>query len=193
MKILIVHRGFPGQFKHLLAKLLERGDEVTCIIPSLKQGIQHSLIKNIAYKVTRGNGKGVHQLAIETESKVLRGEAVAIECISLQQSGYEPDLILGHPGWGEMLFIKDIWPETPQVHYVEYAYKLIDSDLDFSDSLRNDLSDVDRMKVRMKNANVLLNLDSMSWELPQRIISTALSLVTFITKLVLYTMGLTQI
>lgn len=163
MNLLIIHRGFPGQFKHILNVLVSRGDYITCIIPSEKQAIKHELITYIKYELRRGNGKDTHELAIETESKVLRGEAVAMECKKLSESGYKPDIILGHPGWGEMLFIKDIWPDCPQLHYVEYAYMSSKGDLDFLDNQGSKASSFDKMKARMKNANVLLNLESMNW------------------------------
>ena len=50
------------------------------------------------YALERGNTPNIHPLCEELESKVIRGEAVAIRALELKQKGFIPDLILGHPG-----------------------------------------------------------------------------------------------
>ena len=165
MKILLIHKGFPGQFKHLIPKLQERGDELSCINPFRSSNNHPKGISYYPYKVQRGNGEGVHPLALETESKVLRGEAVGQIADQLLCRGYNPDLILAHPGWGESLFIRDIWDRTPQLHYVEFAYQFKGADTDFPDRYSLTKSWQEQARVRMKNANVLINLQSMSWGL----------------------------
>jgi glycosyltransferase involved in cell wall biosynthesis len=96
------------------------------------------------------------------ESKVLRGEAVANVCNHLRMKGVEPDLIVGHPGWGDMLFIDTIWPNVPQVHYVEFFHGVPGTDNDFPDQYAGTLDWSERARTRMKNANNLLNLNQMS-------------------------------
>ncbi len=165
MNILIVHKGFPGQFKHLIPHLYSRGDNLAFINPS---GNKIHLPKDISiahypYTLSRGNGTGVHPLALETETKVLRGEAVGNVANTLLKKGYIPDLIIAHPGWGEALFLKEIWPKTPQLHYVEFAYKKKGTDSDFPDRYAPKQIWTENARVLMKNANVLLNLESMTW------------------------------
>ena len=165
MKLLLLHQGFPGQFQHLIKVLQGRGDQLSAIsLPRPKT----QLLKGINYhyyKVSRGNGSDTHPLALETESKVLRGEAVAAVADQLRLKGYQPDLILGHPGWGETLFLGDIWPSVPQIHYVEFAYRAKGTDTDFPDRHALEQTWQEKARGRMKNANVLLNLQAMAWGL----------------------------
>ncbi len=56
--------------------------------------------------------------------QIARGEAVARTLTELKRTGYRPDVILGHPGWGETLFCKDVFPDTPQILQAEYYYRL---------------------------------------------------------------------
>jgi len=163
MRILIIHQGFPGQYVHIIKHLVSRGDDVSTItirgdLTKMPKGV-----KVHQYGLTRGNGIGTHKLAIETESKIIRGEAVAVKAQSLMKAGYVPDIILAHPGWGEALFLKDIWPRTPQLHYVEYAYGSNGTDSQFKDTYALVDTWEERARTRMKNANVLLNLDVMDW------------------------------
>ncbi len=162
MKILCLHPCFPGQFKHLIPKLLERGDLVWAI---RKPGYSNTQIdpalKVFSYKLKRGNGKDVHPLVLETESKVLRGVAVADVACRLRDEGLLPDLILGHPGWGDMLFMSDVWPEVPQLHYLEFFHGVPGTDHDIEDRYTTKNSIFEAQRTRMKNANLLLNLDSM--------------------------------
>jgi len=163
MKLLLIHQGFPGQFKHLIPRLQHRGDEISAITPNRPNAQMPEGVACHTYQVRRGNGQGTHPLAIETESKVLRGEAVTAIADRLRSRGYHPNIILAHPGWGEALFLADIWPKVPQLHYVEFAYRAKGGDTDFSDRYALPKTWQELARGRMKNANVLLNLQSMAW------------------------------
>lgn len=163
MHILIIHRGFPGQFKHLIPALQKRGDEVWAIsLPKHKNKIMHD-VNYAAYKPSKGNGKDTFHLVSELESKIIRGEAVATVANKLRRKlGFYPDLIIGHPGWGEMLFLADIWPKTPQLHYVEFYHGVAGTDNDISDIHAKTLTWEDKGRARIKNMNHLVNLNQMN-------------------------------
>jgi glycosyltransferase involved in cell wall biosynthesis len=118
-------------------------------------------LKFVPYHLERGNGIDTHPLALEIESKVLRGEAVAEVSNRLQKKGFEPDLIVGHPGWGDMLFLDAIWPTVPQVHYAEFFHGVPGTDNDFPDMYAGTLDWRERARTRMKNSGHLLNLNQM--------------------------------
>lgn len=162
MEILIIHQGFPGQFTHVIPNLQSRGDKISVISAKRKKTISNG-INYHTYEINRGNGTGVHPLALETESKVLRAAAVAEVADKLRKSNYQPDLILAHPGWGEAMFLADIWPETPQLHYIEFFYRSPGTDTDFPDRYSLTQTWQEMARGRMKNAAVLLNLQAMSW------------------------------
>ncbi len=61
-----------------------------------------------------------------------RGVTVARACLQLrQQKGYVPDVIFGHSGWGETLFLKEVWPEAKLLIYAEFYYKGRGADVGF--------------------------------------------------------------
>lgn len=166
MDILLIHQSYPGQFVHLAKALAARGDQLKAICRTRNRkvvgarGDQHA--KLIHYSVNRGNTKGIPVALRETETKLLRGLWVAEKAQQLQQQGYRPDLIIAYPGWGETLFLRDIWPECPQLHYLEfdYAQKIdcgFDPEFDQPDELK------EAIRQRMKTTNSLLNFQSMDW------------------------------
>ena len=146
MEILIIHQGFPGQFAHLIPNLLNRGDKINVISAKRKKSLLPHGINYHPYEIKRGNGAGVHPLALETESKVLRAAAVADVANVLKTNNYKPDLILAHPGWGEAMFLADIWTDCPQLHYFEFFYQSPGTDTDFPD--RYSLAKLGKKKVQ---------------------------------------------
>ena len=37
-------------------------------------------------------------------------------------TGFRPDIILGHVGWGELTFVRQVWPDVPVIGLFEYFY-----------------------------------------------------------------------
>ena len=52
-----------------------------------------------------------------------RGVSVARFCQRLRAEGYVPDVIYGHSGWGETLFLKEVWPEAKLLVFAEFYYR----------------------------------------------------------------------
>ena len=113
MKILFVHQNFPGQYLHIVQRLARNGGHqlVALGINQLdtSREIPNSL-NYFRYPLQRGNTNGVHPLVMETETKVIRAEGCARAADQLKKKGFIPDLICAHPGWGEPLFLKAVWP-----------------------------------------------------------------------------------
>jgi glycosyltransferase involved in cell wall biosynthesis len=47
------------------------------------------------------------------------------------ERGYTPDVIFGHSGWGETLFLKEVWPSAKLIVYAEFYYKGVGADVGF--------------------------------------------------------------
>ena len=76
----------------------------------------------------------------------------------LNAQGLQPDVIVAHPGWGESLFLKDVWPGAKLGIYCEYFYGAEGGDLAFDPEFTgNDEDGAARM--RMKNVNNLLHFE----------------------------------
>ena len=164
MNVLFVHQGFPGQYLHICRALAQQGNHRLVAMgmqPSrtpLPKGVQH-----VVYGASRGNGQDVHPLALETETKVIRAEACAAAAEQLKRKGFRPDIICGHPGWGELLFLPHVWPNIPILMYQEFYYQIRGFDYDFDPEFQTDLDWKTCAKAHMKNANTLLNLEAASW------------------------------
>ena len=157
MNVLFVHQNFPGQFKHLAPALAKAGHRVEAM------GIDGAGVRDIAmhrYRPTRSSSANIHPWATDFETKIIRGEACAAAAARLKAGGFTPDLMVANPGWGESLFLKDVWPQAKMLALIEFFYTARGLDCDFDPefakpTLANDA------RVRIKNANMLIALTSM--------------------------------
>jgi len=78
--------------------------------------------------------------------------------LKLKQQGFVPDVILAHPGWGEALYAKDIFPNAKLVSFFEFYYQADGADVGFDPA--EPVSVDDRARTRTRNALHLLNLDA---------------------------------
>lgn len=152
-KILFIHQNFPGQFKHLAPALVKQGYEVKAFrlkndFPNNWQGVEI-----ISYDLHRGNAKDIHPWLLSMESQTIRGEAVFEVASELKSQGYEPDLVIAHPGWGESLFIKEVWPDTRLGIYYEFYYRSAGYDVGFDPEFPVD-DPKDVCRVNLKNLNI---------------------------------------
>lgn len=166
MNVLLLHQAYPAQFVHLAAALQARGDALTVITRwDGHQGRMRKLSRHANtryYRIKHANTPSLPAALRETETKLLRGQWVAEEAMKLKSEGYVPHLIIAHPGWGEALFLRDIWPSCPQLHYMEFAYEA-KTDVNFDPEFSEDDTLEELQRQRMKSANTLLNLQSMDW------------------------------
>lgn len=156
MKILLIHQNFPGQYRRLVPALLARGHELRAL--SQRPDPQILDVPNTCYQLARGNLAGQHPALISVESALLRAEAVAKQCREWRVTAYQPDVILVHSGWGESLFLKDIWPQAKLIGFFEYFYRMQDSEIGF-DAEFPVAEDV-AYKIRMRNSHLLTSLES---------------------------------
>src|SRR5690348_10438355 len=120
MKILFVHQNFPGQYLHLAPHLARAGHEVVAL--SSREGVTIEGVKIINYALPGGRTQGTHRLLTRAEEEVIRGERVASLALKLKATGFRPDVVCAHPGWGEALYLDDVWPGVPQLHYCEFYF-----------------------------------------------------------------------
>ena len=76
----------------------------------------------------------------------------------MKEGGFEPDVIVAHHGWGESLFLKDVWPKAKLGLYCEFFYHPQDADVGFDAEFpTTDEGAVCRL--RLKNLNNLLHFE----------------------------------
>ncbi len=159
MKILFIHQNWPGQFLHLAPALVGQGHAVSAltIARDKKQELEDG--NGVAihyYKPAHGSSKDVHPWARDFEAKIIRGEALFHKALQMKASGYVPDLVIAHPGWGESIFIKEVWPQTKLALYSEYFYQTNGGDVNFDPEFSTKAPDVS-CKINIKNANNILH------------------------------------
>jgi len=151
VKILFVHNEFPGQFVHLASHLSqERGHTVVAIGGPTSRELRQVALRR--YRLSRGGSLEILPSAAAYESACLQGEAAAFVAAQLASEGFWPDVIIGHAGWGELLFLKEIWPNAKIVAYAEYYYSGYGSDASFDLEI-NDPTIENMIFARAKNAS----------------------------------------
>jgi glycosyltransferase involved in cell wall biosynthesis len=158
MNWLFIHQNFPGQYVHAARHLAAAGDQVVFITQQRERELKD--VRKIVYTPTRPVS-GINPFVHEFGSSVENGLTVARICEELKRGGFTPDLIAGHNGWGELLYVKDCFPSVPLLGYFEFYYRPSDSDLDFDPEFL--ASQSDRMRIRTRNAVNLLGLESADW------------------------------
>ena len=168
MRILFVHQNFPGQYVHIVQRLARLGDHqlVALGINALDRSrpLPDSL-HYLRYRLQRGNTKGIHPLVMETETKLIRAEACVKAAERLKAKGFKPDLICAHPGWGEALFLKAIWPSSPLLCYQEFFYNDQGYDSNFDPEFPEEIGWQSQAKLIMKNAYLHLTLEQADWNI----------------------------
>jgi glycosyltransferase involved in cell wall biosynthesis len=154
MHILFVHRSGSGQFAALIASLVAQGDEVTLISERPAPG--QPGLRQLAYTVAAASTQ--HPALVATDYHLRTGEAVAGLMTSLATRD-PPDVVIGHTGWGGLLFARDALPDAALLGYCEYYYRSSGSDLDFGATAP--ISQPERQRIRMRNAAQLLALDTL--------------------------------
>lgn len=115
-------------------------------------------VRWLKYPLHRDVHKAQHHYLRQMEAAVLHGQAVARALQQLKKEGYVPDVIFAHPGWGETLYARDIYPSARLIHFCEWFYGSAGSDVGFDPEFPTDFDGLARL--RTWNALHLLNLES---------------------------------
>ena len=130
MKVLFVHQNFPGQFLHLAPELTRRGHEVRMLTDAANK--RRFAPEGFRYKFDAAPvDSAATRLGRNYTTMSDRGVVVARACLQLREKGYVPDVIFGHSGWGETLFLKEVWPEAKLIVYAEFYYRGRGADVGF--------------------------------------------------------------
>jgi glycosyltransferase involved in cell wall biosynthesis len=131
LKILFVHQNFPGQFLHLAPALSARGHHCLALTDAAnprKSDIPVAKYTHTPQKVDAAQTRLGRNYTTMSD----RGVTVARAAMQLRDAqGYTPDVIVGHSGWGETLFLKEVWPDARLIVYAEFYYKGRGADVGF--------------------------------------------------------------
>lgn len=155
MRLLFVHQNFPGQYRHLAAHYAaQRGCEVVAV------GEKGNVLRS------RPSIPGVRLLAYEMPPlkgdslvrAIARGKRVAAGAARLRSAGFVPDVVFAHIGWGEAIFLKDVFPEARILLYCEFFYRAHGADMGFDPEFP--VTAEKALRLRLMNAPLLMSLDA---------------------------------
>ena len=159
MNILFIHQNFPGQFKHLAVELAKAGHNAIALTLRVKKPVDWNGVKVVPYAINRKVEQKTHPWLTDLDSKVTRGEACYMAAVRLREAGFSPDVIIAHPGWGEAMFLRDVWPKARIGLYCElyhqpgYPHVGFDPEFDKSDP------GTEVLRIRLKNLNNHMHFD----------------------------------
>ena len=158
MNILFIHQNFPGQFKFLAPALVQQGHQVKALVVSKTDAQTWEGVSLVPYQTQRGSTPAIHPWLIDFETKTIRGEACFRAALALKDGGFTPDVIIAHPGWGESLFLKEVWPSAKLGIYCEFYYHARGADMGFDpEFVATDAGEVCRLQ--LKNLNNILHFE----------------------------------
>ncbi|MCJ2163447.1 MULTISPECIES: glycosyltransferase [unclassified Pseudodesulfovibrio] len=155
MRILITHCNFPAQFRHI-AEYLGRDPQNEVVFATENPRLEWDIlgVRKAVFQAAESDTENVHPLNRGIAEAVLHGSGLLSLCSQLKAKGFKPDIILGHSGWGQTLYLKDAFPDVQMVSYFEWYYRPDGPET----RLANQKDDLGRAMLRMRNTPILHDL-----------------------------------
>jgi len=129
INILFAHNNFPAQFGFVAEAAMARGYRCAAIASPTGRPMPGMPMEK--WSAGRSSSPSILKDAIRAEADLIRAQAAADAALRLRHQGFEPDVIVGHPGWGETIYLREIFPKARQIIYAEYYYRTADGDVGF--------------------------------------------------------------
>ena len=164
MRLLFVHQNFPGQYRHLAAHYATVGGHEVVCVGEKANVLRHRPAlpgaKLLGYELPEPKpAPGAFEASVLRA--IRRGRAVAAGAARLRQAGFRPDVVFAHIGWGEALFLKDVFPAAKLVLFCEFFYRAHGADMGFDPEFPATADKL--LRLRVMNAPLLMSLDASDW------------------------------
>ena len=160
MNFLFVHQNMPGQYRELVQWLAARGGHKIYFLTQRKNAPSLNGIETRLYKTHRSATKESYGLSRVWEEATGNGFGAALAAKELEtKEGFKPDIVIGHVGWGELTFIKQIWPDVPVIGLFEFYYNLGGGLVGFDPD--EPISDHTPFLMQARNAVPLANIETV--------------------------------
>jgi glycosyltransferase involved in cell wall biosynthesis len=157
---LFIHQNFPGQYRHVVAHLASQPGNQVYFVTQPNNNIMSGVYK-VSYTKDQRGAINCHAYSVELDRAISTGAAAAEACRRLRDQGFRPDLIVGHSGWGETLFVKDVFPDVPVLANFEFYYHSRGVDVDFDPEFVSIFNDPSFLRAR--NGVSLLAFQAADW------------------------------
>lgn len=125
MNILFVHQNMPGQYRELVQWLAAQGGHRIFFLTQKKDAPNLPGVETRIYKAHRKPLKDAYGLSKVWEEAAGAGFGAAMAARQIEtEDGFIPDIVIGHVGWGELTFFKQVWPDVPIIGFFEYYYNM---------------------------------------------------------------------
>lgn len=114
----------------------------------------------LPYKIARASSKDVHPWLADLETKVIRAGACYRQALAWKEKGLNPDVILAHHGWGEPMFLKDVWPDAKMGIYCELYHLDSGDSVNFDPEFETKDLRNNALRLRLRNLNNSLHFDA---------------------------------
>jgi glycosyltransferase involved in cell wall biosynthesis len=153
--LLFIHQNFPAQFLHVCRQL---APDNRIFFITKKNANRIPGVRLIEYELKANPDHKPHAYLNSLQNAVYHAQGATRAMIALKRQGIRPDLIVGHCGWGETIFVKDIFPNVPLLSYFEFFYAASGADANFDKEfpVEPDLP----LRTRMRNMTFLSCLES---------------------------------
>lgn len=147
-RVLFMHPNFPGQFRYLAPAIVKLGAEVRVLTFSAKRNSTHNIKVDIA-QPSRQPFEHVDSYLKDLDVKIIRARASEKILLDYVNEGWLPDIIIGHSGWGDMMFVKSIFPSAKVIGWFEFYYGDSVGDLHFDPEFPTQIED--QLRGNLKN------------------------------------------
>jgi glycosyltransferase involved in cell wall biosynthesis len=157
---LFIHQNFPAQYRHVVRYLADQPGNRIYFITQPNENAMAGVYK-VSYPKDQRGPINCHAYSVELDRAIYAGASVAQVCRGLVDQGFRPDLIVGHTGWGETLFVKDVFPDVPLLGNFEFYYHAQGVDVGFDPEFVSIFSDPSRLRAR--NGISLMAWQGCNW------------------------------
>lgn len=113
----------PGQYREFASWLGAKGTHEIVFLTQRRNNPKIGGVRTVQYAPHHKPAQDAFGLSKVWEEATGAGFGAASAARKLDDEGFRPDIIIGHTGWGEMLFLKQIWPDVPILGLFEYFYR----------------------------------------------------------------------
>lgn len=124
MKLLFVHQNMPGQYRELIQWLAAQKEHEIVFLTQRLKPPQFAGVKTAIYKTHHKAAEDAYGLSKTYENAAGNGFGAAMAVRKILATGFVPDIVIGHVGWGEMTFLRQVLPDTPMIGFFEYYYSV---------------------------------------------------------------------
>lgn len=124
MKLLFVHQNMPGQYRELVQWLSAQGGHEIVFLTQREKHPDIQGVRTVVYKTHHKAGDDSYGLSKTWENAAGNGFGAAQALSAIVADGFTPDIVIGHVGWGEMTFFREVLPDTPMIGFFEYFYSV---------------------------------------------------------------------